>query len=224
MLDGCVVNVNRPVAEAPPAPSKQQQAKADLNFTADGVSGRLRLVEPFERIEVKGGPEVTIRVGSGQSVVVSGDSEEVSQITTEIKDKTLLIGTQPQGPEFRSGQAQVAVTVPRLGGLSILGSSDVEVQGVTSPQFEVSLQGSGSLKVAGTSERLALKSLGSGDVDLSQLAAQQVTVDLSGSGKAQVKALDSLVATVKGSGNIVYQGNPKHVKKSISGSGEITGS
>ena len=47
-------------------------------------------------------------------------------------------------------------------------------------------------------------------------------MDVSGSGNARVYASGSLNATISGSGNVGYSGNPANVEKDISGSGEIS--
>jgi hypothetical protein len=62
---------------------------------------------------------------------------------------------------------------------------------------------------------------GSGEYAGSDLATQQTEVEVSGSGNAKVNVTDSLTATVTGSGNVTYTGNPAQVQQDSSGSGDI---
>jgi hypothetical protein len=48
-----------------------------------------------------------------------------------------------------------------------------------------------------------------------------VDVSIAGSGNAAVSAEDSLRASVSGSGDIRYNGNPPHVESSVAGSGSV---
>ncbi|MEP6559848.1 MAG: DUF2807 domain-containing protein, partial [Nakamurella sp.] len=62
---------------------------------------------------------------------------------------------------------------------------------------------------------------GSGHYNGSTLVTAQTEVDLNGSGDASVNATDRLSATVSGSGNVTYSGNPAQVSKNVSGSGDV---
>ena len=64
---------------------------------------------------------------------------------------------------------------------------------------------------------------GSGQARLLGLVARDVRAVIGGSGELLVTATDRLDASVPGSGEIIYAGNPAHVTKSVTGSGEITG-
>ena len=62
---------------------------------------------------------------------------------------------------------------------------------------------------------------GSGDLRLFDLRAREVHVSIAGSGDAKVNASERLDATVAGSGDVRYRGNPKEVAQSVNGSGSV---
>jgi hypothetical protein len=62
---------------------------------------------------------------------------------------------------------------------------------------------------------------GTGDAALERLLARDAHVVVSGTGAATVYATESLDASVSGTGGITYRGHPRHVKKSVSGTGAV---
>ena len=62
---------------------------------------------------------------------------------------------------------------------------------------------------------------GSGDVDARDLKAQEAYVKVSGSGDVKVYASEGFRGRVTGSGDIDIYGNPEHVSRHVSGSGDI---
>jgi hypothetical protein len=64
---------------------------------------------------------------------------------------------------------------------------------------------------------------GSGDFSGRDLTTNTTVVFVGGSGDASVYATSTLKASVSGSGDVHYGGNPHNVSKSKSGSGDISG-
>jgi len=86
----------------------------------------------------------------------------------------------------------------------------------------VTVSGSGLLSAAGTATRLDVTLSGDGQAQLSQLTATAVHAVVSGSGLIQVTATTSLDASVPGTGEIIYSGNPSQVTTSVTGTGTVT--
>ena len=78
------------------------------------------------------------------------------------------------------------------------------------------------MRAAGTATHLEAMLDGSGQAKLLGLVARDVHAVVGGSGEILLIATDRLDASVPGSGEIIYAGNPAHVTKSVSGSGAIT--
>jgi hypothetical protein len=104
---------------------------------------------------------------------------------------------------------------------SVGGSGMLKVQGIKSESLAASLDGSGSIEIAGSANTLEASIAGSGNLELGQLAARDVSVSVSGSGNAEVQAAGNLDAAVSGSGSVRYSGDPKAVRKEVSGSGSV---
>ena len=88
--------------------------------------------------------------------------------------------------------------------------------------MEAGITGSGNLAIIGATDRLNAHITGSGNLQAEELAAKHVHVTVTGSGDAVVRATDEIDAHITGSGNVRFAGNPAQVKRSVTGSGEIS--
>jgi hypothetical protein len=178
-----------------------------------------RAVGTFSKIDLAGSPDVEVAVGSDASVKVTADDNILPLIETTVEGRTLRIGSK--GSYSTSLGVKVNITVPALDGASVLGSGDIRVTGLKAGDMDASVTGSGDVTLSGVVDLLRAKILGSGDLKAGELAAKKVRVVVTGSGDAAVRAADELEASVLGSGNVRYYGNPPGVKKNITGSGDI---
>jgi hypothetical protein len=105
--------------------------------------------------------------------------------------------------------------------LNLTGSGDLTVK-VKASQVEAAVAGSGDIYLEGTTIKLTGSVAGSGDLRASKLISENVKVEVAGSGDATVNATKSLDASVAGSGDIRYVGNPITRNVNIVGSGSIS--
>lgn len=180
-----------------------------------------RTVAPFTAVDLAGSNNVTIRVGRPQSVVVRADDNLVRHVTTRVDSGTLVIGST--GSYASKTAMSVTISVPALEALKLSGSGNVAADDIHAARFTVSLSGSGNVRAAGTATHLEAMLDGSGMAKLLGLVARDVRAVVGGSGEILLTATDRLDASVPGSGEIIYAGNPAHVTKSVTGSGEVMG-
>jgi hypothetical protein len=178
----------------------------------------VREVGRFDAIEVSGSFDVEVQVGESREVVVHADDNLLDHVRTEVDDGVLELRTKRSIRPTRT--ILVRIGVPDLDAVSLGGSGDVDVRGVETRRFEVSLAGSGDIRVTGVADAAAVSLAGSGDVDLGRLSADRVEVSIAGSGDVAVRAADHLEVSIAGSGDVSYRGQPR-VSVSRSGSGEV---
>jgi Putative auto-transporter adhesin, head GIN domain len=184
---------------------------------------QVRAVPPFHAVELAGGNNVVVRVGEKQSVLVKADDNLLGRVTTKVESGRLVIGNTP-GSLTTASPMSVLVTVPALRELTLSGGGNIAVSGIEAGSLTVTLSGGGNLTGSGVARSLGLTLSGSGNAWFARLRAGDVRAVLSGSGTIHVTATNSLEASVPGSGTIVYSGHPRHVTRSVTGSGAITGS
>lgn len=104
---------------------------------------------------------------------------------------------------------------------NVSGSGKVEVDYIQAFNLDVNISGSGSVWLnGGVSESTSTHISGSGKVEMTLHKSSQVITHTSGSGNTKVWAEKTLNATISGSGDVYYKGNPA-IETHISGSGKI---
>ncbi len=184
--------------------------------------------------------DLSITVGENESLTVTAGSNQLTGLTSQVIDGTLILDNKAAA--VANSHISYALTVPPLASLelsgsgnangvgvltgdaqvSATGSGEVSLSGLDLSSIVVDLSGSGNVQLAGTATSQHVTVSGSGEYVGSGLATQQAQVEVTGSGNAQVNVTDTLSATVSGSGNITYTGNPDQVDRESSGSGTIT--
>jgi len=190
-------------------------------------------------VQLRTSGNLRILVGTSQKLTVTAGSNQLSDLTSDVQDGSLVLDAKANmagGSEIR-----YQLTVPPLTGLEVSGSGNAAGDGVLTGDVKVSISGSGSaeltgldlgslvaelsgsgnLALAGRSTTARITISGSGDYNGRALANGRCEIELSGSGNARVEVSDRLTANVQGSGSITYAGNPKQIDRSVSGSGRI---
>jgi hypothetical protein len=194
--------------------------------SSNGVVGsgvaatQTRSLPPFTSLDLAGSNNISVRVGSKQSVVVHADDNPLRQVTTRVQAGRLVIGNTAGSFSAKSPMS-VEVSVPSLEAVTLSGSGIVAITGINAPALTVTVPGSGVLQASGTTARLSVNLGGSGDAQLEQLVARDVHAVVGGSDQIMLTATNSLDAPVTGDGSILYSGNPAHVTTSVTGNGAI---
>jgi hypothetical protein len=204
-------------------------------------------VTDFNRIEINGLAEVTLRQGSRQEVTVEGAALQAANIATEVHNGTLEITVIEHGhltDWLRSGGhgATPHITVDLIkidriesaGAVKITASSlrtetlDLDFAGACSLRIDdlqathLKLDGSGAIKadIAGTVDTQDIDLSGAGTYQASRLVSNRAKVEVSGAGKAFVNAKTFLKVDLSGAAIVEYLGDPK-IEQDISGISKI---
>jgi Putative auto-transporter adhesin, head GIN domain len=189
-----------------------------LRGSGTGAS-ETRDVPAFSGVTLAGAADVTVEVGSEQSVVAHADDNLLPLLTTEVENGMLVISQTE--PVDAVTLPRVEITTTTLDTLRLSGAGDLTVEAADHERLDVSLTGAGTLRASGSVERLDLMLTGAGDVELESLVAADVSAMLSGAGNIVVHATRSLDAHVSGVGTIAYAGDPAEVKRAVTGPGAI---
>jgi hypothetical protein len=180
-----------------------------------------RDLDAFSRISLSGETDVVVTVGDAQGVSIRGDDNLLADVETDVDDDTLEISDPSTVDLEPKAGITVEITVPELEEVTVSGSGDVRVEGIGSDIFRAEVSGSGKVEASGEVQRVDAEVSGSGDLELAELASRDAIAEVSGSGSIHLHATESLDASVSGSGDIVYAGDPPDVESDVSGSGDI---
>lgn len=205
-------------------------------------SGRVitedRFVADFDKILVEGSANVILRQGDDQTVEIEADDNIIPIISTNVRGGELRIKNEQR---YRTNhEVNVYITIPVVSRLSIQGSGNLYGENpLAGDQLEVDISGSGNMDIEMYYTRLAVEGNGSGDFQMfgeveeqeikisgsgnyraKDLNSQSCYIKISGSGQGEVKVSDLLDVEIRGSGDIIYYGNPE-IRSSIRGSGDL---
>ncbi|MEO0570134.1 MAG: head GIN domain-containing protein [Bacteroidota bacterium] len=204
-----------------------------------------RSVGTYDRVALAGWFDVELVDGNEGELTLTGESNLLEYIKTEVKDGKLTI-KQKKGVNLKPSNWNegilIIVPVESINGVSLSGSGDIvgkttlksdnfktSISGsgditleVEAKSVDASMSGSGDIRLSGTTTDFEVSVSGSGDIRAYDLEADFVDAQVSGSADIKVTAKEMLKARVSGSGDISFKGNPKKINTKSSGSGDIS--
>jgi hypothetical protein len=184
-----------------------------------------RKVDAFNAIELAGTMAVEVRIGNATSVDVQGEPQLAKLVSTTVKQGSLVIDTPKDFAKRLKGhndnKLKVVITMPALKAVAITGTGAMAVEGLAQKSFDVSIPGTGSLKLAGKADTFRLSIPGTGEVKAKGFVASDVQVSIAGTAEAVLHATRSLEANVQGTAAVKVHGKPASVKKNVVGTAMI---
>lgn len=162
------------------------------------------------------GGEVTYLVGATPSIVVKGPKALVDAVQMEGG----RLWSDHENYRGRDG-LRIVVTAPAVSRFEINGSADLDIQGYAQPDFELTINGSGDVRAAGTARNAVVRIAGSGDVDLEGLTLENADIEIAGSGSAVAGPTVSGKVAIAGSGDVRLTNRPPALTTDVAGSGDI---
>ncbi len=205
------------------------------------ISTETRQHADFKGVSTSGVFNVHITTGDEFQVKVESDENLLPYVETDVENKILKISTSNKYNIQSTKGVNVFITAPIYNKLSTAGSGnltgeneiiadedmDVSVAGsgniklsIKAPSVKASIAGSGDILLEGEASEIKASIAGSGNIKAVALKTREAIIKIAGSGNAEVAAEEKLEAKIAGSGDILYAGNPKTETK-IAGSGSI---
>jgi len=216
--------------------SAQKTIKGDGNQVT-----KTRSVGDFDKIAVSGHFKVTLKKGTEGNITIKGERNIIENLET-IVDGGILKVKFKKGLNLRSHKTvYLTIGYQNIEGVSLSGSGEVVCNDlINAKNLDLSLSGSGSLKLnvvsttldasisgsgnmilTGETANFSCGISGSGNMNAKKLTALVTNAKISGSGNVKIHAVNEINAKTSGSGNIIYSGNPTIIKANSSGSGSI---
>lgn len=178
-----------------------------------------REVSEFSSVKTGGAITVDIVAQRDFNVEVEADDNLLEHIKTEVKGDTLKIYTE--GSISTRNPIRVRISMPQIESLDISGASGGTLTGVKNETLMVEASGASKIEINGEARELNVELSGASRLDAERLRSENVTVEASGASNATVAALNELTAEASGASNIRYTGEPKNVKRNISGASSV---
>ncbi|WP_224484378.1 head GIN domain-containing protein [Robertkochia aurantiaca] len=208
------------------------------------MTKEVRETSDYDEINVAGSFDVLLTSGSEGKIEVEAEANLMEYIIVETNGSKLKIKTE-DGYNLRPSNGNsivIRVPVEEIEELNLAGSGDVRSEiTLKASEFETSLAGSGNISLdlevselhaniagsgdiilSGSSDDFDCNIAGSGDIDAFDLKSRDVTVSIAGSGDANVYCDGILKASIVGSGDVNYKGNPTKEESRSMGSGDVS--
>ncbi len=195
-------------------------------FNLGGIRGsgiiktESREVTTFSSISFKSVGKLKIQQTGKESLTIIAEDNILPILEIRVSDQTLYINNIKSSSIDPTQPIEFIVEVKSLERLDINGVGSIEVKDIQGKRLSVSLDGVGSIAIAGNVDVLELNLDGVGSFNGAELRAKQAIVRNKGVGSAVVNVSEELNATVLGIGSIEYIGSPQ-VKESVKGMGTI---
>lgn len=179
-----------------------------------------RDVSGFTTVDLAGSGHVVIEQGRTDSLSITAESNLLPELSSQVSNGALILGAKRSHNIRPTHDITYRVTLKELHGLRLSGSGSQTATGIDARELDIEISGSGDITMTGSAEAQTVDIAGSGTYDAIGLHTDTATVSISGSGDATLGILVTLDATISGSGNVAYTGNPR-VSQDVSGSGEV---
>lgn len=203
------------------------------------IKQETRNVGAFFNIDVEGEFEIVLQEGSNPLIEVETDENLHQYVETVVDGQTLTVrnieNIEP------SEQTRLIITYQRLESIRLGGAAKLSNQatlkaenlrlrvegagvvdlGLDVGELEVRLAGAGLISLRGKANSQRLELSGAGNLSAFELESKDCNIELSGFGSAQIFVTDNLEAEVSGVGNIRFKGDPRNIRREVTGLGDI---
>ncbi|MDZ7877663.1 MAG: head GIN domain-containing protein [Saprospiraceae bacterium] len=195
--------------------------KESITGSGTIVTENRTISSPFSEIRVEGSMNVLVKQGDTVKVVAKDYANILPYLDIRVISNVLVISYE-NNAQISNSAGEVTVTLPKLIGVELVGSGNIStINNFNFTDLSLNTSGSGNLSFAGTCKTLNALISGSGDIRAYGLPTETIRASISGSGNMQLNVSRALNATILGSGNIIYKGNPTTLTISVSGSGSV---
>jgi hypothetical protein len=161
------------------------------------------------KVKLGGVVDLVVRQGATPSLIVSGDRQYISRITTAQRGDTLEIGTESFNTRNRDMEHKLRaeLTVPNLAEFMSHGVGSSTVTGFSGNAVKLALDGAGSVTVDSGFRQIDARLGGVGGMTINGVRADKVDLDMRGAGRMTVKGEAKLLhANLAGVGSLDAQG------------------
>lgn len=195
-------------------------------FTWGGVRGsgviktESREVSGFSAISSKSIGRIIVQQTGKESLTITADDNILPLLESRVTDNILYLSIAKDVHMNPNKPIEFVVDVKSLESLKIDGVGSIEAKGIQGKKLAVSLDGVGSMTIAGSVDVLDLNLSGVGSFNGEDFKTKQATVRHDGVGSAVVNVSEQLDATLSGVGSLEYIGSPQ-IRESKKGLGSI---
>ncbi len=183
------------------------------------ITNENRTVDKFANVEAEGAYEIEWASGV-PTVSITTDQNLLTHIQTKVSADKLKIRSDAHLAPTKG--VKVKISSEALSGAQLNGAVRFHATKLAGPNFFLETSGASKVTLDGQVNALTASMTGASDLLAESLHTQTTELSVTGAGKAEVWASETLSVAISGAGKVTYSGNPKTVKKDISGAGKVS--
>lgn len=172
------------------------------------VKTEKRELKSFKSLAIVGAMDVEWQSSAEPSITITAGENIMKSIRSEVADDTLVLTLT--GNQILSNPIKVVLSCPSLESVTVAGAGGFDGKNISGERFNLSLTGSGDIRVSGEVDASDIDVTGTGDVDASRLKTKNLKVTLMGAGDISARASKSVEVNQLGTGDITISGDPKN--------------
>ncbi|WP_179415845.1 head GIN domain-containing protein [Mucilaginibacter sp. E4BP6] len=201
-----------------------------------------RLHFPFTGIDIAvDNAEIYLQKGEKSQIIIEGDKNILRLVKGRVKHGVLKIYTANGLNLNPSNKIRIFIATDYFDQLLNSAGSDIlgaeifsnpmlTVMNTGTGQITLSVctelldvrnSGSGKMVLRGYTDKMRCTSSGTGQIEARNLKAQKIFINVSGSGNSRFHCVKKIAGFISGSGDIYYNGSPKHILMNTAGSGSL---
>ena len=193
----------------------------DPLYGSGRIVTQVRNVSDCSSINLKYAGSVYLTQDNNQSIRVEADDNIIENVITRNDNGVLTVGLEDGC--YSDVKVKIYVSLKSIEAISINGAGNIIVQNpIASNNVACLINGAGDINLKGSGSNLDCRINGAGNINAFDFQSKNCTARINGTGNCSVNVSEYLDASISGVGNIVYDGNPKQIKSSISGIGKIS--
>jgi hypothetical protein len=203
------------------------------------VINQTRSIQGVNQVSLDGTGAVLVTQGTEESLTIEAEDNIIPHIISGVVGNKLVVSYDNTTPS-PTRPVKYHLSVKDLSSITLSGAVKVETSGFKTRNLVVSmngagegnmsglevntlivtLSGAGKMNMAGTAADQTITISGAGDYEAGTLETRNTTITINGAGKGRLNVSNILNATINGSGDISYLGNPQ-VNRQINGAGTV---
>lgn len=190
------------------------------------IKSEVRILEPFNRIEINGAFNVYLSQNNKTGLRVVADENLLEIIGSKVVNGRLIVKIKENIKSYTKMELYISfkelINLEANGAIRLKAKKQLkfdnfrlEINGASAADLNISANkiiinnaGASSTTLRGSSKYLDIDISGAGSANTIDLKANYVTIELSGVGKGNVYATDKLNVSISGIGSVKYKGDP----------------
>ncbi|MEK0442058.1 MAG: hypothetical protein RL403_1036 [Bacteroidota bacterium] len=213
------------------------------SYSSENEIQEKKTLSGVKRLQTDGVFNLTITQSNEESIEVEGPAELIDKLTIDQQGDLLVLEMEKKigGFNFNKGDFKIRIALKELTELNYDGVGNVKTNGLfkvgnlkllgngvgnlelelEAQEIDANFDMVGNIKLKGNAFRAIFENNGVGKLDASQLIVENMEVNSSGIGKVEIHCEGELSLVVDGIGKVSYSGNPRIIKKEVSGIGKV---